>query len=541
MKKISHNGVLFTDEYKPILRFLKPLAEEMLYNYALKEKTLEELKKKDKKLYNQFNNNFWSCLKFELTTEQKKFKFPDDFKNTLQQLKDYNEKLKEEKKNNKKTVDDKFKYALVNDIPEPLMNVMIEPPGIFIGRGDNHLTGMWKYRVQPEDITINVLKSPVPEPPTGHKWGNVINKPVNYIASYYIKIGRDEQGNPIFQDRKEIRFDSKSSIIHSSDVKKFKKAQELLKNWDNIQNLIIKNLKNTNQTIRECALISWLVQFTSIRIGTETEVSEFNGVVGASTLRCKNIKFVNDKQNINSKVKSFLETYLNFHTVLFCKIHYDNTNDKNDVRTININLDEYETIILNFIGKDSINYVQKFLIPKSVSDALKIQMKGKKPDDKIFNVKSDDVNDFLNSLLEGLTAKVFRTAWAEKIIEQEIKGYKVFKNGTNKENVNYNILQVKNILLKVSLYLNHKKEPTDKSNVIDKIKEKIENAKTANEKKILKLKLEYTIESNGVNTSTALTNYINPKCVKKLCNKFEIPIDKIYSKTLLIRFKDFIN
>ena len=209
-----------------------------------------------------------------------------------------------------------------------------------------------------------------------------------------------------------------------------------------------------------------------------------------------------------------------------------------------INLDEYETIILNFVGKDSIVYNQKFLIPCVVSNSLKELIKNKKPDDKVFSVKSDDVNDFLNDLLEGLTAKVFRTAWAERIMKEEMKNLKFVEFSKDKMTVDYNTLQIKILLLKVSIYLNHKKEIKNKEKQNEKIKkleEKIKEETVKEKKKILKLKLEYTIESNGINQSTALTNYINPKCVKKVCDKLKVPYEKIYSKTLMLRFQEFLN
>ncbi|KAL8714763.1 MAG: hypothetical protein Q9220_001276 [cf. Caloplaca sp. 1 TL-2023] len=53
-------------------------------------------------------------------------------------------------------------------------NFRVEPPGLFRGRGEHPKTGRVKARVQPEQITINIGKgAKVPEPPEGHRWKEI--------------------------------------------------------------------------------------------------------------------------------------------------------------------------------------------------------------------------------------------------------------------------------------------------------------------------------------------------------------------------------
>ncbi|KAJ4288166.1 DNA topoisomerase 1 [Kalmusia sp. IMI 367209] len=53
-------------------------------------------------------------------------------------------------------------------------NFRVEPPGLFRGRGEHPKTGRVKKRVTPEQITINIGKeAKVPEPPAGHRWKEV--------------------------------------------------------------------------------------------------------------------------------------------------------------------------------------------------------------------------------------------------------------------------------------------------------------------------------------------------------------------------------
>ncbi|KAL8721576.1 MAG: hypothetical protein Q9225_001784 [Loekoesia sp. 1 TL-2023] len=53
-------------------------------------------------------------------------------------------------------------------------NFRVEPPGLFRGRGEHPKTGRVKKRVQPEQITINIGKeADVPPAPEGHRWKEI--------------------------------------------------------------------------------------------------------------------------------------------------------------------------------------------------------------------------------------------------------------------------------------------------------------------------------------------------------------------------------
>jgi DNA topoisomerase-1 len=57
---------------------------------------------------------------------------------------------------------------------EKVGNFRVEPPGLFRGRGEHPKTGKVKKRVLPEQITINIGKNAkVPQPPDGHKWKSI--------------------------------------------------------------------------------------------------------------------------------------------------------------------------------------------------------------------------------------------------------------------------------------------------------------------------------------------------------------------------------
>lgn len=72
-----------------------------------------------------------------------------------------------------------YGYAFVDGHLEKVGNFIIEPPGLFRGRGEHPKMGTIKLRVLPEQITLNcgrsekIPKCPVP----GHHWGNIVFKP----------------------------------------------------------------------------------------------------------------------------------------------------------------------------------------------------------------------------------------------------------------------------------------------------------------------------------------------------------------------------
>ncbi|KAI0428787.1 eukaryotic DNA topoisomerase I [Xylaria sp. FL1042] len=81
---------------------------------------------------------------------------------------------KEEKaaeKAEKDNLEAPFMYCKWDGRKEKVGNFRVEPPGLFRGRGEHPKTGKVKLRVMPEQITINIGKeAQVPRPPEGHKW-----------------------------------------------------------------------------------------------------------------------------------------------------------------------------------------------------------------------------------------------------------------------------------------------------------------------------------------------------------------------------------
>ncbi|KAJ5245892.1 DNA topoisomerase 1 [Penicillium chermesinum] len=67
-----------------------------------------------------------------------------------------------------------YQYCIWDGRKQKVGNFRVEPPSLFRGRGEHPKTGRVKTRVQPEQITINIGKeATVPPPPPGHNWKEV--------------------------------------------------------------------------------------------------------------------------------------------------------------------------------------------------------------------------------------------------------------------------------------------------------------------------------------------------------------------------------
>lgn len=73
----------------------------------------------------------------------------------------------------------KFGYAIVDGHIEKVGNFNMEPPGAFRGRGEHPKMGKLKSRVLPEQVSLNVSQcAPIPKCPVpGHAWSDVRHDP----------------------------------------------------------------------------------------------------------------------------------------------------------------------------------------------------------------------------------------------------------------------------------------------------------------------------------------------------------------------------
>lgn len=506
-KTLCHNGVMFPPDYQPhhipILYngkpiYLNPLAEESAFLYA-KYLDTDYIKNPT------FNKNFWKDWKGLLgnNTEIKSFHDVD-----FTPIHDYLLKLKEEKKmtsnedkEREKEKEAPYKIAYVNGKEEPVGNFKIEPPGIFIGRGNNPKIGRIKPRIYPEDVTLNLSADcKIPSPNMiNHHWGNIIHdRTVDWLASWK---------DPLTNKIKYVWLGAQSQQKGESDKAKFDLARKLKRKIKSIREKNTQNMENPDIFIRQIATAVYLIDTFALRVGNEKGNDEAD-TVGVVSLRIEHITLLND--NI---------------------------------------------IKLDFLGKDAVRYLNVVpVIPIAYSN-LENFIKGKELDDKIFDlITTNDVNEYLQTFMPGLTAKVFRTFNASYLFSRELEKIdKKYQNYTGDDKTKLLLEEFNKANFKVAKQMNHQKKISKSfNNMIDKLNEQIKkltnqlhskSINTNKRKKIkekiyfLKTKKTVKIDTRYVALNTSKLNYIDPRISIAFIKKNDIPIDKIFTKTMQEKFK----
>jgi len=399
-------------------------------------------------------------------------------------------------------MEEKYKIAYVDGKQQPVGNYRMEPPGIFIGRGDNPKLGKIKPRIYPEDITINIGKTAkIPETLTGHKWGHIIhNRQVEWLASW-----KDIITGKI----KYLWLGAHSDFKATSDTEKFDLARKLKRKIDTIRSENVKNLKSDNIKDKQIATAFYFIDKFALRVGNEKSKDETD-TVGVTSLRVEHI-----------------------------------TMSDNNV------------IILDFLGKDSVRYYNKLSVEPEVYMNVAEFIKNKNKHDEVFDhINSNDINKYLQQFMKNLTAKVFRTYNASYVFYKELKKISKKYEGIDDQVLLLNEFNKANA--KVAQLCNHQKNvgksfkgQVDKIDImIGNIKSKMRKLKASTSKnkteklnnmmdklKKLKSKKDLKMELKNISLTTSKINYIDPRITISFFKLHNLPIDKVFSVSLQEKFK----
>lgn len=236
---LEHNGVIFAPKYQPhgvkIFYNSEPVT---LTSYQEEISTYwagildNDLSTKD-----ICKRNFFKEFKEVMGREYDSAKFEDfDFspirahlvkqkeisKNKCPEEKKVNDILIKEEKIKKQRILDIYSLALMDGVSEKISNYMVEPPGIFRGRGTHPQIGKLKGRIIPENVSINVgLNNPVPICTIpGHCWEKIVH---NYDATW-LAYYKDENNK---KSKKYVFLSASSKLKGQNDLKKYEKARKL--------------------------------------------------------------------------------------------------------------------------------------------------------------------------------------------------------------------------------------------------------------------------------------------------------------------------
>ncbi|XP_077800338.1 DNA topoisomerase I, mitochondrial isoform X4 [Macaca mulatta] len=535
-RQLEHKGPYFAPPYEPLpdgVCFFydgKPMrlsvkAEEVATFYGRMldhEYTTKEV----------FRKNFFNDWRKEMTVEEREViksldkcdfteihrYFVDKAAARKVLTREEKQKLKEEAEK----LQQEFGYCILDGHREKIGNFKTEPPGLFRGRGDHPKMGMLKRRVMPEDVVINCSRdSKIPKPPAGHQWKEVrSDNTVTWLAAWTESIQ-----NSI----KYVMLNPCSKLKGEKAWQKFETARRLRGFVDEIRSQYQADWKSQEMKTRQRAVALYFIDKLALRAGNEKEDGEAADTVGCCSLRVEHVQLHPEADGCQ-------------HVVEF-----------------------------DFLGKDSIRYYNRVPVEKPVYKNLQLFMKNKDPQDDLFDrLTTTSLNKHLHELMDGLTAKVFRTYNASVTLQEQLRALTRAEDSIAAKILSYNRAN-----RAVAILCNHQRATSstfEKSmqNLQTKIQVKKEQVAEARAE-LRKARAEHKAQGDGksrsvlekkrrlleklqeqlawlsvqatdkeenkqVALSTSKLNYLDPRISIAWCKRFRVPVEKIYSKTQRERF-----
>ena len=396
LRQLIHNGVVVSDPPPPrglVLTVrgervaLSPKQEEMALAWARKQGTPYV---EDPVFVQNFLADFSAELGIDppLTLAQVDFAHPIAIVQAEKAAKERMTKeerkaLAAQRKAKRETLRQQYGFAVVNGEPTEVANYIVEPSGIFMGRGQHPLRGRWKEGARQSDITLN-LSPDAPIPP-GY-WAEVVWQP----ESLWVARWKDKLSGKL----KYVWLSDTAPIKQEREAHKFDKAIELHAQLETVRAQITQDLNAANPRKRMFATACYLIDALCLRVGDEKDADEAD-TVGATTLRPEHVT-----------------------------LHPDGTAE------------------FHFLGKDSVEWHKTLALRGPVRRNMKKLIRNARPsgtsqgDDDKFNptrdlpqlfpdISSRNVNAYLSSLLPGLTTKVFRTHHTTAAVQESLEKSKV--------------------------------------------------------------------------------------------------------------------
>jgi DNA topoisomerase-1 len=296
-----------------------------------------------------------------------------------------------------------------------------------------------------------------------------------------------------------------ASIKQEREIEKFDWARKLEKYIKRVRQYMEENLVSPDITRRKLATICYLIDNLKMRVGDEKDEDEAD-TVGVTTLRKDHVK-----------------------------------------------IDDSGRVEFDFLGKDSVRWHKIISPPAQVVDNLRDFVN--RAESLIFEgVRSEDVNAFLGQIMPGLTAKVFRTYHASKIVDDHLRKAKVKPDAIDLEK--QYVAKMAN--LQAAIECNHKRKlPKNWKKSFEK---KVERLKALQEKlkevkklppsrsrsrrieslqrriTAAKIRVELARSTKDYNLGTSLKSYIDPRIYLEWSKKVSYDWKKIYPKTLQRKF-----
>ena len=283
------------------------------------------------------------------------------------------------RKTERERLREQYGYAIVNGERTELGTYLVEPSGIFMGRGKHPLRGRWKQGAQASDIVLN-LSPDAPRPPGD--WKAIVWEP----ETMWVARWQDRLSGKV----KYIWLGDTSAAKQEREAAKFDQATALRTRLEDVRAHIQRGLEDGDARRRMVATACYLIDALGLRVGDEKDPDEAD-TVGATTLRPEHVK-----------------------------------------------LREGGVVEFHFLGKDSVQWHRKLELSEVVQRNLAELIQNARPPHRVNHsdkhhptrdkpqlfpdVDSHDVNAFLAEAMPGLTAKLFRTHHATLKVEESLAG-----------------------------------------------------------------------------------------------------------------------
>ena len=537
---LQHNGIMFPPEYKSRHIKIKIRGKDVKLGIAQEEMIYQWAKKKDTPYVQDrvFQKNFTADFARKLSPEFKKISYNDidfsaayrivDMEKDQREMmtKEEKKELAEKRKKRREELKEEYGTATMDRKRVDIANYMAEPPGIFIGRGKHPLRGRWKQRITSKDVTLNLGKrARVPKVPKG-TWGSIVcENDATWLAKWT---------DQLTGKTKYVWLADTAGLKQDKDKAKYETAARLREEINSILDKMVHNMKSTDEKTRTIATACYLIYRTAMRVGDEKDPDEAD-TVGATTLRKEHISITDD------------------------------------------------AVGFDFLGKDSVRWKETVKAEghdTQFRENIKRIIKKKKPKDEIFEgITSRHVNAYYSRIVEGMTAKVFRTYLATKVVRE----YLAKHNTIGEKTANKKIFHAKMANLEAAKKCNHKrtipktfemslqkkrdrlkdrreKKPWEKTEkrlakagsaspktdkqkkkkreTIKRLREQIKGQKERYYMQVEKIRLDISLaeKTKDYNLGTSLRNYIDPREFKAWTSDIGAEWEKLYTPVLQKKF-----
>jgi len=481
----------------------------------------------------------------------------------------------------------KFGYALIDGRVEKMGNFNMEPPGLFRGRGEHPKTGKLKVRCHAESVSINLAETacvPICTEP-GHAWQSVQHDAsVTWLSAW---------NENVQNQSKYVMLAASSSFKGKSDMEKYGKAIQLKSCIEKVRRDYTRKIHQTkDRADAQLGTAMWVIDVLALRVGGEKGEEEAD-TVGCCSLRVEHLSFNPDpesheieleflgkdsmlyKQNINFAMHGDLGKTVYANLKSFCK-RKEPTEDVFETlnptilnkhltslmkgltakvfRTFNASI-TLEKELPSAESLQHLNVAQKMIEYNAANRQVAILCNHQKTVSKATETMFENLNEKLNTIkhqrdelikwktlaksgkLNKIPLKADDKDRLEKIqadLQEATKKKEAAKTDAEKLNAAAQFEQAK-----AAQKLDQKRRFDEKhmyktTPALTSIESRLE--KWVEDLRKLEVDIRNRDENKEVALGTSKINYMDPRISVAWCKRCEVPIDKVFAKTLRDKF-----